>query len=223
MSEGQVIAGGVVSTTVTVKLQLTLFPLVSVAVQVTVVVPIEKSEPDSGAQTTVGLASQMPVVVTVKLAGVPAGPAHSTTMFGGHWMAGGIVPSTVTVKLHALLWPLASVAAQFTVVVPSENNDPDAGVQATVGFASQVSLAVGLKLTGVPSTPAHWTVRFAGQVIIGGVVSTTVTVKLQLLLLPLASVVVQVTVVVPSGKSEPEAGTQATVGLVSQTSLALAL
>ena len=48
---------------------------------------------------------------------------------------------------------------------------------------------------------------FAGHVIVGGCVSLTVTVKVQLG--PL--VVVQVTVVVPFGKNEPDAGEQVTV------------
>ena len=45
-----------------------------------------------------------------------------------------------------------------------------------------------------------------GHVIVGGCVSTTVTVKLQLPVWPRLSVVVQVTVVVPFGKNEPLAG-----------------
>ena len=39
----------------------------------------------------------------------------------------------------------------------------------------------------------------------------TVTVKLQVAMLPEASVALQVTVVVPVGKQEPDAGVQATV------------
>ena len=52
---------------------------------------------------------------------------------------------------------------------------------------------------------------FAGQVIEGGCVSLTVTVNEQEAVLPELSVAVQVTVLVPSGKVEPEAGTQLTV------------
>jgi hypothetical protein len=48
---------------------------------------------------------------------------------------------------------------------------------------------------------------FAGHVITGGCVSLTVTVKVQLG----PELVVQVTVVVPFGKNEPEAGEQVTV------------
>lgn len=49
------------------------------------------------------------------------------------------------------------------------------------------------------------------NVICGASVSLTLTVKLQLAMFPLPSVAVQVTVVVPTGKNEPEAGLQTTV------------
>ena len=40
---------------------------------------------------------------------------------------------TVTVKLHALEFPAASVATQFTALTPSGKSDPDGGVQITMG------------------------------------------------------------------------------------------
>ena len=54
-------------------------------------------------------------------------------------------------------------------------------------------------------------VMFCGHVMVGFSVSVTVTVKLQLAVLPEASVAVQLTVVVPTGKVEPDAGVQDTV------------
>lgn len=48
----------------------------------------------------------------------------------------------------------------------------------------------------------------AGQVIVGACVSLTVTVKEQLAGLPAASLTVQLTVVVPFGKVEPDGGVQ---------------
>jgi hypothetical protein len=51
-------------------------------------------------------------------------------------------------------------------------------------------------------------VTFAGQVIDGGCVSLTVTVNEHVAVLPEASVTVQVTVVVPTAKVEPDAGEQ---------------
>src|SRR5438552_12025394 len=56
----------------------------------------------------------------------------------------------------------------------------------------------------------------------GGSMSLTVTVKLQLRELPAASFAVATTVVVPNGKTEPEAGLLTTVG-TEQLSLAMAV
>lgn len=60
---------------------------------------------------------------------------------------------------------------------------------------------------------------FEGQVIEGGSVSLTVTVNEQEPLLPAASVAEQVTVVVPFGKVEPDAGEQVTVPTPGQLSV----
>ncbi len=61
----------------------------------------------------------------------------------------------------------------------------------------------------------------AGQVIVGGCVSVTVTVKVQGLMLLEASVALQVTVVVPFGKNDPDAGLQVGVPAPEQLSLAV--
>jgi hypothetical protein len=52
MFDGQRIVGGVESRMVTVKEQLAAFPEASLAVQLTVVVPTEKVEPEGGVQVT---------------------------------------------------------------------------------------------------------------------------------------------------------------------------
>jgi hypothetical protein len=59
----------------------------------------------------------------------------------------------------------------------------------------------------------------AGQAICGGVVSLTVTVKLQLLVLPDESATVQLTVVTPLVKLVPEAGEQTAVPTFGQLSV----
>lgn len=51
---------------------------------------------------------------------------------------------TVTVKLHDEELFAASVAVHVTVVTPSAKLEPDAGKQVTVGFAVQLSFAVGV-------------------------------------------------------------------------------
>jgi hypothetical protein len=60
---------------------------------------------------------------------------------------------------------------------------------------------------------------FAGQVMVGGCVSLIVTVNEQLALLFDESTTLQVTVVVPTGKLEPDAGEQVGVPTPGQLSL----
>ena len=66
---------------------------------------------------------------------------------------------------------------QLTVVVPNPKVEPDAGRQLIVGFASHESDAVVVKLTAAPLALVHAVVMFAGHVIVGAVVSVTVTVN----------------------------------------------
>ena len=64
---GQVMTGGVLSrTTVTVNVQVLRFVQSSVAVQVTLVVPIGNELPDAGVQVTVTLGARLSVAVGVR-------------------------------------------------------------------------------------------------------------------------------------------------------------
>ena len=58
---------------------------------------------------------------------------------------------TVTVNEQLAVLLLASVAVQFTVVAPTANADPEAGVHATVA-PEQLSVAVAEYVT----TAVHW-------------------------------------------------------------------
>jgi len=84
-------------------------------------------------------------------------------------------------------------------------------VLADDGDARQLSDAVTVKLTGALVAIGHEAagavVTLAGQVTTGGVLSVTVTLNVQ----PGPAVLVQVTVVAPTGKQLPEAGLQDTV------------
>jgi hypothetical protein len=104
--------------------------------------------------------------------------------------------------------PEASVAVQVTVVQPIGKQLPDGGLQTTV-TPGQSSLAVAVKFTTaqVSLMLAVIAVLFGGQVITGGCVSLTFTVNVQ----PGPALLVQVTVVVPTGKNEPDAGEQVMV------------
>ena len=99
---------------------------------------------------------------------------------------------------------------------------PDPGTHTTVGVASTASVAVGVNVAIAPVGPVASIVWF-GVVTVGAVVSTTVTLNDPLDVLFESSVAVQVTGVVPSGKVLPDAGTQATVGVGSPPSVAVAV
>ena len=112
---------------------------------------------------------------------------------------------TFTVKLQLVLLPQASLAVVVTVVVPIGKVLPLGGLAETYGGGLQPPLAVTLKYTVAPLEPVAVTVRFEEQFsTIGGL--TTVTLKLQLVLLPQVSLAVVVTVVVPMGKVLPLGG-----------------
>jgi hypothetical protein len=131
-----VICGASVSLTVTVKLQLGP----ACVLQVTVVVPTGKNEPDDGLQVTVP--QPPPEVVGEKETTAPHWPGSLfVVMLDGQVIEHG---TTVTVNEHVVsgLSGLSSEAVQVTVVVPGAKQVPDGGVHVTVALP-QLSVAVG--------------------------------------------------------------------------------
>src|SRR6185295_18035455 len=167
----------VVSVTVTVNDAAPLFPLVSAAVQFTVVAPSGNVDPLAGVQVTGRGPSTRSLADAVKLNTAPLEPVASTVAFAGTVTTGPVVSVTVTVNDAAPLLPFVSVAVQFTVVGPSGKVVPLAGVQVTGRDPSTRSLADAVKLKTAPLEPVASTVAFAGTVTTGPVVSATVTVK----------------------------------------------
>ena len=75
-------------------------------------------------------------------------------------------------------------------------------------------------MNGAPALLAASIVVFAGTVIVGFVVSVTVTVKVLLAAFACASVAEHVTVVAPNGNVDPLAGRQLTATVPSKISVA---
>src|SRR6266516_1508691 len=177
-------------TTRTVKEQSLVLPEVSFAVQVTTLSPTLKADAEGGEQMTRGLASQLSLAVgAAKLTGAwpePGGSA-ATRMSGGQTICGSSRSRTLTVKLHRLSFPVASVATQLTVLSPSGNTAPGGGVQMTWTSPSQMSTAVTLKEAGAPAGPAQESTTFVEQTMCGGVVSASVMVWWHVAVLPQAS------------------------------------
>ena len=128
----------------------------SIALQLTVVVPTVKLEPEAGVQVTVAPGQLSVTVGLVKVtvaAQVPVAAAMLVMFDGQAPSTGSWVSLTVTVKVQgADILPEASVALQLTVVVPTGKLLPEAGVQATVAFG-QLSETVGLVNV---TASAHW-------------------------------------------------------------------
>jgi hypothetical protein len=88
--------GGVRSRIVTVNVLVPVLPAVSVAEQVTVVVPIANAEPDAGLQVTVGLAGAASVAEAVNVTTRPFGPVASRRMGAGTLTTGGVRSQAMT-------------------------------------------------------------------------------------------------------------------------------
>ncbi len=142
---GHVATGACVSLTVTVnEHELVLFDA-SVAVHVTVVVPIANCVPLAGTHTTVVPGQLSDVVGSENFTVAPhTFASFGTVTFAGHVIVGAVVSVTVIVNVHVVsgLFADASVAVHVTVVTPTGNVDPDAGVQLAVA-PGQLSVAVG--------------------------------------------------------------------------------
>jgi hypothetical protein len=117
-------------------------PLASCALQVTVVVPSGKVEPEGGAQERIGLGSMVSVAVAVYVTVAPAELVAEAVMLDGTVIVGGVVSVTVTVKVAGVAaFPLASCASQVTVVTPTGKVEPEGGEHDRVGFGSIASVA----------------------------------------------------------------------------------
>src|SRR6266581_2498220 len=116
-SAGRVSAGGVVSCTVTSKLLVPVLPWVSVALQLTVVVPIGNREPESGAQLVVTSPSTRSAALAAKVAAAPSTAVASAVRSAGTVTSGGVVSCTSTEKDPLARLPAPSLAQQVIVVV----------------------------------------------------------------------------------------------------------
>src|SRR5437762_1582348 len=190
----QRMVGLVVSTTVTFWLQSAVLPQASVARHVRVA---SKVFPQCPVKLVAVLTIVMVAVPQVSLAvGGSKGQAlvHSTVLLPTQLMAGVVLSSSVTFWLQSAVLPQASVARQVRVaskVLPQRPVRLVTVLRMVMVTLPQVSLAVGASNVQLL---VHSTVLLGMQMIVGLVVSTTVTFWLQLAVLPQASVARQVRV-----------------------------
>ena len=205
-SVGQVIVGFVVSRTMTRWRQVLELPLVSVTVHVTRFVPAANSD---GALLFTEATAQLSAVAGVPSAtlAAPQPELADTVTSAGQVRVGLVVSGTMTRWTQVLELPLVSVTVHLTRFVPAAKSD---GALLVSEATAQLSLVAGVPNATLvaPQPELADTVTSAGQVISGSSVSLMVTVKVQVLLLPLASSAMFVTVVTPSGNVLPLDGTE---------------
>src|ERR1043166_857100 len=124
----------------------------------------------------------------------------AAVMLPGQTITGAVVSTVVTVWVQVTMLVHGSAMVQMRL---ARKVPPTSGLVLVLRMVMvtlvplQASVAVGLsKLQALP----HWTVLLLAQVMTGGVVSTTVMVWLQELLLPQMSLTSQVRVATSSGQ-----------------------
>ena len=174
------IVGTVESTTVMAWVQVLLLPQASVAVQTREIAAPDAQSPafEIFVKVTDGSGSQLSVAVAVPVSVGSVTPSHSTVASAGQVISGGVVSTTVTVWVQLDALPHSSVAVQTREITSSWGQVPAAelSLSETDGSPSQLSVAVATPVAEEVLSPSHSTVASAGQVISGGVESTTVTV-----------------------------------------------
>src|SRR5581483_1831266 len=128
-------------------------------------------------------------------------------MSAGNCSVGGVVSCTATENTELAELPAASCAEHVTCVEPTAKVLPEAGWQEMERAPSRLSVAAGaVNTTAAPADPVASAVTSACVATVGGVVSRTTTANVLLALFPAASCAEQLTIVLPIGNTEPEAG-----------------
>lgn len=109
--------------------------------QFTVVSPSGNVEPDGGVHVTGTFTPRRSLAVGVNVTAPPPGPVAEATIVPDSVSTGGVVTLTCTVNVPLEVFPKASVAVQFTVVVPTGNVAPAGGVHPTGRSPSNMSVA----------------------------------------------------------------------------------
>jgi len=106
-----VTTGSVVSCTVTVNEAVPVLPAASLAVHVTVVIPIANVEPEAGVQVGPLVTPMLSVAVTAYVTTAPEELVDCTVMFDGTVIVGGVVSvAIVNVEVADAAFPEVSVA-----------------------------------------------------------------------------------------------------------------
>src|SRR5437870_13402963 len=200
--------------------QVAALPLLSVAVQVTRLVPVGNCAGALLVIVTVPLHAALPILPRATPVAKQAPEFTLTVTSAGQVIVGTWLSRTTTRCWQVAVLPLLSVAVQVTRLVPVGNC---AGALLVTVTVPQLSLAVELpNATPVAKQAPEFTltVTSAGQVIVGTWLSRTKIGRASCRVMALLSVAVQVTRLVPVGNC---AGALLVIVTVPQLSLAVGL
>ncbi len=218
-----VIVGGVLSRTIIVPVQLAVLPQSSVAVHVRVTLYVPAHDPCVVA--SVKLIVTVPSQASVAVGAVNTGTEGQLigVVWATHVIVGGVLSRTIIVPVQLAVLPQSSVAVhvRVTLYVPAHDPCVVASVKLIVTVPSQASVAVGAVNSGTEG-------QLIGEVcvthvIVGGVLSRTTIVPVQLAVLPQSSVAVhvRVTLYVPAHDPCVVASVKLIVTVPSQASVAV--
>jgi len=166
-----VIVGASLSVTVIVKLSLELFPVASVAVNSTVVVPTGKKSPTAAVASRVATEQLSRATGEIQLARAPHSPGALVMMTLDGMLArvGASSSSTVMLKLALTEFPARSEVENCTAVVPTGKESPGDAVAEKVEI-TQLSPTIGVPqvATAVQSPGCAVRVMFPGTFVIVG-------------------------------------------------------
>jgi hypothetical protein len=146
-------------------------PALSVAEQVTIVVPAGNVEPEAGVQVTGTEPSTRSEAEAENVTTAPLELVACTVISDGSVNFGGVLSTTFTMKEAEPVLPALSVAEHVTLVEPNANVEPDEGVQVGVEEPSTRSEAEAENVTTAPLGSVSSTVMSAGTVTTGAVLS----------------------------------------------------
>src|ERR1043166_5816226 len=166
---------------------------------------------------------QLSAALTALVSDAGTSEAQLTVRFVGQSIVGGSLSTTITCCVHVLWLLLTSVAVQMTRLVPVPNVKSPGASLTTVDTPQLSLVASGTPRTTFEATHVPTVVFVStlfGQVMLGGSLSLTIMVKVQLVV-PQSLEAVQLTEFVPTGNALPEVGVQVTVGVGLPVALGL--
>ena len=208
MTSWQTAVGLVLSSTVTVAVQVEVLPLTSVTVRVTVLAPTFEQLKLDGA-TLIPARPQLseePLLMSDAVIVAEPLPSRATVM-SRQIAVGAILSSTVTIAVQDEVLPVGSVAVRVTLLLPTSLQLKLVWLATRLLMLQLSELPPSMSATVIDALPEaySWTVTL-WQTTVGQVLSTTVTVAVQEEVLLLTSVTVRVTLLGPILEQLKEAG-----------------